>query len=243
MRFVRFKGNPDYGQYLGVELEVEVEGGYDRVSKAWFDAADGFFILKRDGSLNHGFEIVTAPCDLREHHKRWPMLLGNPTLVDDIDSEYSRTCGLHVHVSGAAVNTLSLGKVIYFVNAQANRRRIKAIAGRDGTHYAEYTNFSRRTAAIRTGFLGNERFERRYRGHCQALSRYVVVNPTHKGTVEFRLFKGTLVTADLLACIEFADAVCHWARETSLQELTWASFSMWTTKRANKYYNLIGKLN
>ena len=92
----RFGTGPNY---LGVELEVEVKGGYSigqpaRIAK---EKLGDFVILKSDGSLSNGFEIVTCPASLDEQRKRWGAFLDCPP--PSLRSFNTDTCGLHVHCS------------------------------------------------------------------------------------------------------------------------------------------------
>lgn len=117
-----------YGEFLmGVELEVEAEHGYrGDAARDTDDHFEGYAILKNDGSLNNGFEIVTAPRGLAEHLRRFSEWQPH----DELTAWDAGTCGLHVHIDSRAFGSLTLGKFIKFICADENKGLITAVAGR-----------------------------------------------------------------------------------------------------------------
>lgn len=90
-------GNPDRDLFLGVELEVE-HNTYDAIDQA-ANEFKGFAILKEDGSLSNGFEIVTTAATLQVHQSKWPTLLSE-SLKDMLRGGWGQPhCGLHIHAS------------------------------------------------------------------------------------------------------------------------------------------------
>ena len=70
-----------YPLYMGVELEVERRNNcpYEIGEMTHNDFYNGktgqFAIMKSDGSLSNGFEIVTAPATLNAHRENWDTFL------------------------------------------------------------------------------------------------------------------------------------------------------------------------
>jgi hypothetical protein len=95
--------------YLGWELEVENRNDADRRSA--LSAIDAEWLYcKRDGSISHGFEIVSHPMtydwmrqNREEFARRWRALVRMGFRSYD-----TSTCGLHVHMSRSAFTPLQL---------------------------------------------------------------------------------------------------------------------------------------
>lgn len=228
LRYLSFQGKPegDGKLFLGVELEVEVHGDYSEKAEQWNNAGEDWLILKRDGSLNHGFEIVTAPSSLAVHKEKWSQLLAPAGMRRGMKSWNTSTCGLHVHVSREALSQLTLGKLLVFLNSTSTHGKIVQLAGRDYNHYCKYTE-KKVTQA------------RKY-----PTDRYEALNLCNGSTVEFRIFKGTLLLQHVLANVEFCDAVCRWARDVSIRDCeSWASFWAYVEKNRKVYSNLIGYMS
>jgi hypothetical protein len=200
------------GRMFGVELEVERRGGCERsrgeiagMIESWANkqaadiTADGhrvpLLFFEEDGSLNDGFEMVTQPMGLDDQRTLWRTILTR-SLVGDLRSHDTDTCGLHVHVSRAGMSDLHIAKVVCFVNDPDNADLIQAIARR-----------------YSTGFC---RVERKKLGtaHQQDGNRYQAVNLCNARTIEFRIFKGTLHAPAVIAAVEFANAVVEFCQPT-----------------------------
>lgn len=245
LRFLTFLGTPANGLFLGVELEVEVASGSNLsdIAQQWYDASEGFYILKHDGSLTYGFEIVTAPASLREHRKRWPALLQQPNLTTNVRADGTRSAGLHVHVSEKALSALTVSRLLTFMSDRTHRPTLIQIAGRPGTDYAQYPNQPSKWIGYRSGTKAFRQIVRGKYDYERSFGRYVVVNPTDKGTLEFRLFRSTKRPHRLLYRLEFVDAVCRWLMETSVKEKTWEQLEAFIRKNKGSYRHLITALD
>lgn len=124
--------------FLGVELEVERRSDAPRNIERMTigDLGKEYAILKSDGSVPNGYEIVTAPCTLGYHLTRWEKFFNNSAKY--LSSYVSGNCGMHVHISRKAFTPLHLGKMIAFYNNHENRSFITHIAGRSSS-YAKFT--------------------------------------------------------------------------------------------------------
>lgn len=175
--------------YLGAELEFEVTSERRCVSDV-VDEIDEYFsnfaIVKHDGSITRGGEIVTIPATLREQKKRWSRFLGRADL-SGVRSHDTTTCGLHVHCSRKPLTELQIGKIVVFVNRKENAQFIRCIARRKST-YAK-------TVAGKKLTSGENR------------DRYEAVNLQNSSTIEFRIFRGTLKQESLFAALELCTAL------------------------------------
>lgn len=206
---------------LGMELEVEVREG-DRDQKAeslihnigTYRSEAGEYHqycgVEHDGSLDHGFEIVTGYTGL-DVHKHQLEFFKKPW--NGVKSHDTRTCGLHVHVCKRGVTMLHAAKMIFFINESSNMRLIRAIARRDSSSYASIKNkkadyeWLKRAKQCRDPLSNlNE-------------DRYEALNFKNPGTIEFRLFRGTLKYETIMACLEFTFATWHFTRNAGMHEL------------------------
>lgn len=126
---------------IGVELEVD-SGGYDDYNaKEVLEIAnkngEDRLYINSDGSLNDGFELVSHPMTLLYHKNEMPWDKIMKRLIHmGYKSHQAGTCGLHCHVSRAALGDCyekqeeATARILYFVEH----------------HWDEILKFSRRTA-------------------------------------------------------------------------------------------------
>lgn len=181
--------------WFGIELEVEVKSGSDtnEMATKCKELLGEFAIIKSDGSLNDGFEMVTRPASLEVHRERWVKFMeGRPK---GIRSWETTTCGMHVHLtrrgrdSEPIMTDLTVAKIVMFVNSPRNKAFIVDIAGRDADRWAKMQDKESLPKALR------------------AIERYEAVNLLNKRTIEFRIFRGTLSYAGFMKNLEFTAAV------------------------------------
>lgn len=188
---------PFYGKgpiYFGVELEVERKPDADDDLPGVRNAVGGWAILKDDGSLDDGYEVVTAPMDVQSHRKYWPQFLA---VSEGLLSFKTKTCGLHVHVSRRTLSRLQIAKIVCFVNSAANRDFMTTIAQRNSDQWSKYSEKRLADSAKKD------------------VSRYQAVNLLNDETIEFRIFKGTLKQSSLFSAIEFCEAIVSYCQPSS----------------------------
>ena len=95
-------------------------------------------MLKGDGSLSNGFEIVTAPATLNAHKKYWkPFFDSGDEAINHLKSWNTDTSGIHVHISKSALSQSNIGKILVFINDVKNEDFINHIAGRSSNQWAK----------------------------------------------------------------------------------------------------------
>lgn len=216
---------------LGLELEIEVNDSYDKDSRAGvilesisdYMDEDGlnhtYCLMEEDGSLDNGFEMVTAYTGLDVHKNQLQYFKQR---TKGLKSHDTSTCGLHVHVCKSSMTTLHGAKLVLFINDPANAELVKAIARRDSSGYSKFQNKKEDKHWLKDSVHSSKHKADQL---CRLNSdRYEALNFRNEKTVEFRLFKGTLKYETMVSCLEFAFACWHFTASASTNELTTGKF-------------------
>lgn len=225
---------------LGLELEVEVNTSCNRNDKAeevkdlinHYQDANGkkylYSCLEDDRSLNYGFEIVTAWTGLDVHEKMLKHFTENN--VGGLKSHNTSTCGLHVHICKSDMTTLHASKMVLFINDENNRELIQAIARRNSYDYCKLKNKKDDKAWLKNSLSSNQK--RNQLRHLN-MDRYEALNFQNDNTIEFRLFKGSLIFTTIMACLEFTYATWFFCKDTSVNQLDTSHFLDFICKPEN----------
>lgn len=179
-------------------------------------------LIKSDGSLDNGFELVTGKFSLEHHQSIWGNICSKALEVGCI-SYKPKTTGLHVHISRNFLSPLDIGKIQCFVNSPLHRLHIVKLAGRECPNYAK--------------------LEKKKITSTHGYARYEAINLTNSKTIEFRLFKGTLKASRVLCCIEFTHAVCSWVKTVSIADCEhWGKFFEYVSSNRKIYRHLFAYL-
>ena len=200
---------------IGIELEVEAHKGQQDGAEWIRQYLDtDYCVLKEDGSLSDdGIEIVTRPDSLAVHSRKWEAFFRNRPETQ-MASWTTGRCGMHVHVSKAALSQLQLGKILVFVNEPTNQELVSRIAGRTSDRWAKTSK--KKISDVR---YGDE--------------RYVALNITSK-TAEFRIFKGTLNKRGFMKNLEFCQALvdfCAPANRSMSESVSASAFVRWLPRK------------
>lgn len=214
------------GLFMGVELEIDKGGeSYENASEILKVANRDFphIYIKRDGSINDGFEIVTHPMSLAYHSTDMPWKqIMQEAVSRGYRSHKTTTCGLHIHCSRSALGETEeqqesvIARLLFFIEK----------------HWNEMLKFSRRTEfqinrwASRYGFKDSPG-EVMKNAKDARLGRYVCVNLENDSTIEFRIFRGTLRYETFIATVQMVDEICNTAissTDKKFQSMTWNSF-------------------
>lgn len=220
--------------FMGFELEVEA-GRHDRNAgvdtMCDLDPNEKHWYLKHDGSLSHGFEVVTHPHTIDQYQQvfNWSWL--DKLTQHGFRSWNTSSCGLHVHIGLDAFNDenhqIRFTKFIY-----DNERQVKRIAGRS----SNYAAFDAKGRVI-------PKIKRKW----QDANRYSAVNVQNENTLEVRVFRGSLRKERVLSGIEFTHAVCEYTRNMKIvpkqKPFSWLRFSAFVAANDEKYPNLFIIMN
>lgn len=207
---------------IGVELEVD-EGGSES------DCADEIMTyfnedqlyLKHDSSVT--FEIVTHPHTLAAYRSEfnWDRLC---QIARDYDfqSHTCGTCGLHMHVGRAQLGATRdeqqdvIAKIVLLLQRHDDpivkfSRRKPSQLGR----WAAMPDMSFRSGRSYDGAALREAVESYY--FC--LGRYQALNLENRGTIEFRLWRGTLAPSTIDATLQLTHNIVRYAMTHTYEEV------------------------
>jgi len=190
----------------GLEIEVD-DGNHSPELMEYLEELKDLIRLKSDGSLNNGFEVVTFPMTLDCHRTLMPYTEMFQRLHDDgYTSHENSTCGLHIHVGRTAFGNTArsqnpaIGRFIWLT--EVFKEQIKKFSRRREYRYCQFYGFMANMSPKQ--MLKYARDENRH-------SRYKAVNLQNAGTVEVRIFKGSLKATTVLASIELCDYLKNYA--------------------------------
>jgi len=212
--------------YLGIEIEYQVD---KRKSGRLYtgDKLAGHALMKEDGSISNGFEIVSRPASYANHMLKYESFLdGLPTWIHP-----HKSCGMHVHISRTAFTQMGAGKLTEFMNREDNKKFITLIAGRSSTNYQRGSD----EYDIKKPFqLSHDR------GYAE---RYNYVNLNNKKTIELRMFASPNNTKEFKVRMQFVKAMIGYCRPAVLtgtlrEQTSFASFVTWLDKSKKEFKEL-----
>ncbi len=186
---------------LATEIEVERRNDCSStIAEKVGRTMENFALCKHDGSLQNGFEIVSAPATISALKEGWTKFC-EANYSDQLSSWHTATCGMHIHVDRTSLTPLEIGKLLVFVNGKANSKFMEAIAGRNSTQWS-----AKKYKGIKDALQRSDKYE--------ALA-------THKPkTIEFRIFRGNIAKQGIMRNIEFVDAICNFVRTVGMDKDT-----------------------
>lgn len=196
-----------YGDYYGLELEVDRGGESNDMSKDVIKLLQERVYTMHDGSLENGFEIITHP----HTEKALKDLNWKETFKWLVHKGYRShdipTCGLHLHINRAVFKTEdSLAKMLYFYEKYFDEvlkvsRRDRNRADRWSGRYYRDSDYVWGAPEITLDKMREVIDE--YDGNGEHDMRYKCVNLQKSKTVEIRIMRGTLNYNSFMACLDF----------------------------------------
>lgn len=223
--------------FLGMELEIEVNEDYSRYDKAenilnnigiYTDDKNNryqYCLAEDDGSLNHGFELVTGYTGLDVHEKQ---LAYFKKPIRGLRSHDTSTCGLHIHIDKRNMSLNHATKMILFMNDSGNQKLVKTIARRTSSRFAKVVNKTADYQWLKSAKRSNDPL--------RTLNddRYESLNFQNPRTIEFRLFKGTLKFETIMSCLEFTYATWFFCKDNGYNDLNTENFIKFICKPENR---------
>jgi hypothetical protein len=209
--------------YLGCELEYETKNR----QKAQFAVGKllhGHALMKSDGSIQNGFEIVTCPATLDIHLQVFKSFFDN--LPPDL--QVKSNVGMHVHISRKPLSQLTIGKITEFLNRSDNKEFIHHIAGRKDNHYCKMDKARSITFPWRYKHGGD---------------RYNALNLNNQNTIEVRLFATPMDYKTFASRIQFVQALVDYCSPASTsielkKQTHYESFMHWLSQRNRMFPEL-----
>lgn len=221
---LRFFGTPENERYFGLEIEMDLSDDDEWQEIVPMTKIMGYPMAwyKHDGSLDNGVECVTAPMSLDYIRGEFANKL-NDLCAEALDLGYrshnTETCGLHVHVSQASLaDGGHAARITRLVNCDQSWGAIKIFSRRSKWNYCKRVDED---------------------DYDYPEDRYVTVNHQNllndgSGTLEFRLFRGTLKWQTILAAVEFCDIACEVTRE---RDAVWSDMVNYAAIHSYPYFN------
>lgn len=234
---------------LGLELEMEISSGYSLDGRAGellanvsdYRTSDNtpytYALCEQDGSLDNGFEMVTAYTGLDVHKEQLQFF---KETFAGAKSHNTSTCGLHIHICKADMSTLHACKMVFFINDSDNQKLVYALARRDSSSFSKIHDKKNDKHWLKDAMQAgkkvedNNKLQKRYQLRNLNSDRYEALNFKNDKTIEFRLFKGSLKYQTIMACLEFTFATWHFCKDASQTELTTAKFLEFICKPENR---------
>jgi len=209
--------------YLGCELEYETENR-NRAQLGVGKLMHGHALMKTDGSIRNGFEIVTCPATLDIHLEIFKKFYDNIPK----DLKIANNVGMHVHISRKPLSQLTIGKLTEFLNRLDNKSFIHHIAGRIDNNYARM-NSDRTIIFARKNRHGGD--------------RYNALNLNNEKTIEVRLFATPMNYKEFASRLQFVQALVDYcspaqSNESLKKQTHYESFMHWLSSRRRMFPEL-----
>lgn len=225
----KVKANP---LYFGIELEYESAHKMRKTRIYTGNKLKDHALMKHDGSLRDGVEVVSCPAEFDIHKPIYKSFLDD--LPDNIT--VSNRTGMHVHVSRNALSPLQEGRIIDFMNRSDNQNFIRKIAMRESNNYQRPCDHSLRTA------LRVRKTIKRGEG-LHSYPKYSNLNLSKRHTIEFRIFSTPRTYKEFMIKMEFVKALvdyCQlaWYNVGLKSQSYYENFTNWLSEQRKSYSDL-----
>jgi len=203
-RIVYFPATKSAETFRGFGIELEVSGDNanpdcspSELAEELSDVFGDHAYYMHDGSIGDGVEIITQPHTMEEFLKLpWRDIL-KQIRDHGYRSHDAKCCGLHMHISRAAMTENGIARIIYFYEhyiqdiVRISRRNSDQMSNWASTYGWGDLTFAELANQVKS------------HDHGDHSDRYHAVNLTNANTVEFRLMRGTLNYDSFMATIDF----------------------------------------
>lgn len=163
--------------------------------------------FEHDGSLTHGFEIITQPASLNWYNENRQLVQSLFNKLNDYNCSYKDyhgrdKCGLHIHVNRSFFKDYDYENRLCYL-FQRLKEPIRVLSQR---HCFDYCAFS----------LGNITWDNIYYEKRQSMQGHgSAINCANRNTIEFRIYRGTTDYNQYMSYIEFTHNLCKLVRDTT----------------------------
>jgi len=215
-------------RYFAMELEVEIDNNHNPYDVAEM-INDDFTFCKNDGSLQHGFEIVTHPMS-------WNFLTENVDMINDkleilksngANSHNTKTCGIHIHFSRWGLTDYNIYKFQKF--CYSNLPLLQIVSQRE-----RHTNNCQWSIDNEPLTVNSERMN-----ITRDATKYTAINLAHNNSIEVRIFRGNLLIERVMKNFEFVKSLIDLVKYSLLTDLSLDDYFRFIDAYADRYPNLI----
>ena len=208
---------------MGLELELNNAYANDAVAESKDLLNDGIgenrYVWKYDSSIGSGAELVTYPHSYSKLRKiDWRGILKKMRDTHGFRADEDGNCGVHIHIAEAAYRGIAKTKLEYFFST--NVLRILWLSGRSHSQMRAWCPMAYN------------------RKDWNKISRSAL-NHTHKGTLEFRMFRGTTDHKRLRMYIDFVHTLTDYIKVHGITHCTkkesWDTFTEYAKEKGSKY--------
>ena len=197
--------SPEY--YRGLEVEIEIKTDIsEEVLEVLRKADPSLFRFEEDGSLETGFEIITAPMSQffwdEVGFSRLEKLINDLKNVSNPRAWDTGRCGLHIHFNKKEISREAQNVLKKFM--VENHKFIEKVSGRDEFGYCRKPTY--------------DDYEYDINGDIYNYSRYLTLNFTEE-TLEFRFWRGTLKTENIKASVQLTEDLIRFAEFASEHDI------------------------
>lgn len=230
--------------FIGIEHEFNVprqKKVNESIKWVYDHDPDRIFYCKSDGSMDHGFEMVSHPMSLEYFRTRYP--IGNLQAMVDLKlAETGENTGIHIHVSRDSFTPYHMYRMLHLhynfpklVIHVAGRR-----SDRMANLYVEGMNKLEKQVEVVKDQVANG-------GRNGYHNRYVAVNLNNRSTIEYRVFQSTMDPTQLTRYVEWIEAMYHFTRlgrvrGVTHKQITDTRFKAWVEENADRFPNLSANL-
>ena len=193
-------------KFIGTEIETEGGDKDERIeiTREYGDDEECIYQM-HDGSLDDsGIECITQPMSKAywDHFdfEEWMSKLRGAGAI----SHDSKNCGLHVHLSRTWMNTddedmqsIYVARMRQFISD--NQEWVEKYSRRSANHWCAYS----KTFDKSNKPSDKKEREEEHKKKGKQGDRYQSVNNQNRATIEFRIFRGTLIPNTYRAAVEF----------------------------------------
>ena len=230
---------------LGAEIEVDCGGESEEHAKKILEIMCGInpddaeevlenkMYCTHDGSLANGIEFDSMPCTLNYHkHEMKYKEMFEYLDKNGYKAHDTNTCGLHIHADRGYLGNselkqqLVITKILYIL--EKFNDEICVIARRNN-NYSQFVGEGK-----------NEKSAVELYKKYKDRGKHVALNLTHKETIEFRCFKGTLRYETFILTLEFVKNIIDYAKSINIEDIEliqWSDLMCTFSDELKEYYN------
>ena len=241
-----FRGKPPF---YGIEIEVDgfptVHTQHTKTIIETFSPKEELFYIKRDGSLQNGFELVFHPRDVSSWVELSPQLEPIMAHLVKIGGKASSidTCGFHVHRSKNDLTRLTQTKL--WILLKWCKDQLVLASRRINSRHASWTPIDNSFGRMPLSQKSMHRLLKKYgwrsvKHNIHKEVRYQCINfGSNRDTIEFRMYKGSIFTPTILGYIGLSHYLVEFAKDTLLSDIcqpgTWDRFTNYLFTKRNRW--------